>query len=104
LDQRERERLLQGTAERDFYRGLQNNDQLHGLSSWVNKPSDIKWLGDVAFNTQNGNAYGVFVRKPGVKSDRFEDLRLGGRTKIQCKVNKVNLTLKPTMWAQGEER
>ena len=81
------------TVERSCNRGLQNNDQLHVLSSWVIKRSDIRWVGHVASNTQNVNAYGVFVWKPGVNSDHFEDLRLDGRTKIKCKLNKVNFTL-----------
>jgi len=76
--------------ERECYRGLHNNDQLHGLSSSSNirviKPSDIRWVGHVATNTQNGNAYGMLVWKPEVNSDSFEDLRLGGRTKLECKV------------------
>jgi hypothetical protein len=43
-------------------------------------------VGHVASNTQNGNAYRVFVRKRGVKRDDFEDLQLGGKkNKMQGK-------------------
>jgi hypothetical protein len=40
------------------------------------------------------------VWKLGEKSDSFEHLRLGGRTKIKCKVNTVNFNLEPAMKAQ----
>jgi len=79
--------------QRGCNRGLQKNDQLHCLSSWVFEPSDVRWEGHVTANTQNGNAYRVFVWKLVEKSDSFEHLRLGGRTKIKCKVNTVNFNL-----------
>jgi hypothetical protein len=50
-------------------------------------------MGHVANNTQNGNSYRVLVQESEVKRNHFEDLKLVGRTKIKCKVIKVNFTL-----------
>jgi len=60
------------------------------LSSSTNirviKPRDVRWAGHVASNTQNGNAYRVFVWKPGVNSDRLEDLRLDEKNNNKMQV------------------